>query len=1127
MKTITNWKSWLVLTISLLITVVATVYVRYEMNKTDETEFKFKSKNVAGKIETRLHTHALLLRSGAAFFVASDSVSREDWKSFVEHYQVDLNLPGIMGIGFAVKIPKDKLNEHTQEIRNEGFPEYVVWPEEEREIYTSIIFLEPFSGNNLQAFGYDMMTEPIRKEAMELARDMDVAALSGKVRLIHENGTAVQAGNIMYVPIYQQGVAVNTVEQRRAALKGWIYSAALMDDLISGILRSWESEDNLHKYHLQIYDGLISSSESLLFDSQYPEEQDIAKKYRFNLELPINFNGHHWTLVFNQSKGNIFIDYIGAWGTLVAGFIISLLLFLLTRSLINTKYNALKIAEKLTVELKESENKLHMIIETSPVPMILSKMITRETIIANETFGKLFKISASEIIGQKLPDFYFNKEDYDFILKTVAAEGFVDNFELVLKKSDEDLFWCSLSIKLLILNEEQLLLAAFHDISVRKKAEEEIIKHREHLEEMVAERTRKLTISEQKLRQSLREISDYKFALDESCLVAITDNRGIIKYANDKFCEVSKFSREELIGNTFRIINSKFHSKEFFKNLWTTISEGKIWRGEIRNKAKDGSYYWVDSTFIPFLDQNGKPYQYLAVRFDITKIKLFEADLIKSKEEAESANRAKSEFLANMSHEIRTPMNAVIGFAELLSKSVQDKKQLSQVESIRTSGKNLLKLINDILDLSKIEAGKIDIIPVPISLVDMLHEIENMFAQRAKEKGIMLSIECEKTFAKTLLLDEVRFRQILFNLIGNAVKFTDIGSVTLSVENRKNSEKEENIDLTILVEDTGIGIPFDQQEQIFDPFNQQPNQNYVKYGGTGLGLSITKKLVEKMGGSISFVSEVDVGTTFKIDLPNIPVLDTIIDVEEKAFDTSTVIFKPATVLIVDDNTDNRKLIVDSLENSPLTMIQATNGEEAVEMAKKYLPDLILMDLRMPVMDGYKATEILRKDQLTKSIPILAITASISSSKEKDNIEKTFDEYLLKPIDIKELFDKLEKHLKYELVETKSSTDTFDAKKPDYKLSEELKQKAPAFIQTLELEFMPRYKKAIKNQVMNEIEKFGIDLLHISEEMNCKMLIDYSNEIIVHAESFDFEKLIQTLRKFPELVDWLKAEANSI
>lgn len=1126
MKIVNIKASWLVLIIGLLVTLVTTIYVKTEIDKKEEAAFRFESKNIADKIGTRLQAHALLLHSCAAFISASDHVSRKDWKDFIEQYNIDLNLPGIMGLGFSLKIPRDKLKEHIQEIRSEGFPEYVVWPEKEREIYTSIVYQEPFSAKGPRIIGYDMMTEPVRKKAMERARDMDLAALSAKIQLVNQKDTDMHAGNLMYVPVYQKGATVNTVELRRAALEGWVFSACRMDDLISGILPDWELEGNLHKHFLNIYDGLKPSSESLLFESHYPEEQRLSKKSQLTFEFPIDFNGHQWTLVFTQDKGNIFIDYLGAWSVFVGGFIISILLFLLSRSLINTKYKAQEIAETLTVELRESENRLRTIMEVSPVPLILTKMKDGEVLIVNEDFGKLFKISTPEIIGQKLPDFYTNKTDRNSLLKAVVADGNVDKSELLLKKSDGELFWCYISLKLVTLEDGQVLITAFHDITERIKAEEEVIQHREHLEKMVAERTEKLTISEQKLLQSIKEISDYKLALDESGSVTISDSNGIIKEVNDNFCKKTKYSKDEVIGKSHNISNSGFHPRDFFTNLWGTITKGEIWRGEIKNKAKDGSFYWVNTTIIPFLDETGKPYQYVSVRFDITNRKSVEADLIKAKQAADAANRAKSQFLANMSHEIRTPMNAVIGFSELLSKSVQDTKQLSQVESIRSSGKNLLQIINDLLDLSKIEAGKIEIVPVPINLSNMLSEIEDVFADKVKEKGIVLSFDYENIFTKTLLLDEVRLRQILFNIIGNAVKFTDEGYVSLNIENKKNHINKENVDLTIIVKDTGIGIPVDDQKHIFDPFHQPLGQNVIKYGGTGLGLSITKNLVKKMGGSINLESEFGKGSTFRIELPNIQVSDTMIVVKEKAFDPSTVLFKPATVLIADDNEENFKLIIDLLEYSPLTIIQAVNGEEAVKMAKKHVPDLILMDLRMPVMDGYEATRILKEHELTKLIPIMAITASIKNSKDGYNVEKVFEEYLLKPLDIAQLFDKLKKHLKFGLVASNGLADTYATGKPEYKLSEEIKQKIPAFIETLELEFMAEYERVIKNQVINEIEKFGLDLLNVSEEMRCEALIDYSNELIVYAENFDFEKLLQTLRKFPELVDWVKVETNS-
>lgn len=283
-----------------------------------------------------------------------------------------------------------------------------------------------------------------------------------------------------------------------------------------------------------------------------------------------------------------------------------------------------------------------------------------------------------------------------------------------------------------------------------------------------------------------------------------------------------------------------------------------------------------------------------------------------------------------------------------------------------------------------------------------------------------------------------------------------------------------------------------------------------------------------MGGSIRLESEDGKGSTFSVEIPNVPVLDTEVTVEQKVFDTSTIVFEPATILIVDDNEENRKLIIDLLAHSSLTILQAENGKEAVEMANKFLPDVIIMDLRMPVMDGYDAGRLLSIDKLTESIPIIALSASIPQSNDNDrkSLEEIFDAYLLKPLDINLFFEKLKKHLNYENVKTNMNLPTPSKEKQDYKLSEGLIQKLPELLKTLESEFIPEYNKTMKNQVINDIEKFGLTLLSFSKEMQCEILIDLSNEIILHADNFDFEKLIQTLKKFPELVTWLKTQVKS-
>ncbi|RXQ97427.1 PAS domain S-box protein [Ancylomarina salipaludis] len=1768
MKNVNAWKAWLLFIMALFFSLIAAFLVKFEIDKKDEAEFRFECNEISSKIDLRLHAHAQLLRSGAAFFDSSDTISREDWHNFIKQSKVNLNLPGILGTGFSMAIPSDKLSEHIKEIRNEGFLDYKVWPEYSREIYTSIVFLEPFSGRNLRAFGYDMMTEPVRREAMERARDMDIAALSGKVLLVQETDKDVQAGNLMYVPVYQKGVTLNTVEQRRTAIKGWVYSPYRMNDLMLGILSKWEQVDNKKTFYLHIFDGVNCTSKSLLYESHPIEEQKKSERIRFSLKVPINFNGHLWTLEYSQRKENMIIEYMASWIIFLAGVIISILVLLLTNSMLSTKFKAQKIAEVLTSELKESERllkesqeiarlgtysldiktgmwrsseildaifgidenythsiegwsaiihpdyrelmldyfqneviaqslpfnkeykiiknsnkeerwvhglgkleldsndnpirligtisditerrlaeeqlnlsreqyrslfensplgiyrstpdgeiinankalltmleyeslselqnrnletegyseestisrkqfvemierdgyvrgleeswttktgriipirenaqivkgingkvffegtvediserkkaefeiqnitnrlklatsaanigiwdldvvnntlfwddsmyklygisaetfsgayeaweaglhpddllrgreeiqmalkgekefdtefrvlwpdksvhyikangfvtrdvlgepiriigtnmditerklaekqirlsqeqysiavegsndgiwdwntisnevyysprwknmlgyndeelentfstwesllhpedytqvlsviqayfdneipeynvefrmkhkdgsyrwilargkalrnkdgkpyrmagshtditsrkmaeeeinrlnehnqlilnsigegiygldlegrmtfvnpaaaamigkpveeligkqghadhhhtrqdgsqypredcliynvfrtgvashvdnevfwranntsfpveytctpikkdsgnligavvvfkditerkqvekelkesekRLRTIIETSPVPIVISKLSEGIIVMANESLGKLFRISLSDAIGQKTPDFYANPEDRNKLVEKLMKDGIVDNYEIILKKSDQELFWGSVSLKLMTLDNEEVLIAGFHDITEMKNAEEEILKHREHLEEMVSERTRELTISQQQLEQSLKDITDYKFALDESSLVAITDYKGVINYANDIFCKTSKYSREELIGRTHRIINSGYHSSDFFSDLWRTISKGKVWRGEVRNKAKDGSFYWVDSTIVPFLDKQGKPYQYVSVRFNITDKKRSEENLIKARDAANSANQAKSEFLANMSHEIRTPMNAVIGFSELLSKTVKDEKQRSQVESIRSSGKNLLRIINDILDLSKIEAGKIDIRPLPVNLYSLISEVENMFAPKVNEKKIDFSIEYESTIPKLLLLDEVRLRQILFNLIGNALKFTDMGHVVLTVDAQRNINLKDNYDLIIHVEDTGIGIPTDQQKLVFEPFTQQAGQS-AKYGGTGLGLPITKKLVEKMGGTIHLESEVGKGSNITVKIPNISTSETEIEASESLFDPTIIKFKEAKILLVDDNELNRELIKDMLEHSQLDILEAENGEEAVQLARINLPNLILMDLRMPVMDGYRATEILKQTKKTESIPIIAISASAKRVITGNRNKEMFNEFLMKPLDASELFDKMKKYLTYQV---KEEVVTVDSRQTEIVLTEEQLNQIPELISVLENKFGPICQEAIKSQMIDQIEEFGKDLIKLAEESRIEYLKDYASEVCRLAENFEIDRLLKTLMRFPKIVEQLKLKRYNL
>lgn len=360
-------------------------------------------------------------------------------------------------------------------------------------------------------------------------------------------------------------------------------------------------------------------------------------------------------------------------------------------------------------------------------------------------------------------------------------------------------------------------------------------------------------------------------------------------------------------------------------------------------------------------------------------------------------------------------MNAILGFSELLHSNLKDDELASYANSISISGKILLELINDFLDLSKIESGKIELSFQSVDIRAMLEEMKTLFLHRINKKNIQFFIEIDPRLPGGIITDEKKLRQILLNLIGNAIKFTDQGYIKVSVKPASSSQGVDILDLIIQVEDTGIGIPENEQEKIFESFTQVKGKAQEEYGGTGLGLAICKKLVELLDGEIFLISEVGKGTTFTVILKNIRITkesnnSTKIQSEPSpAIDT--IDFEDATILLVDDALLNRELIKRFLkEYKQLKIIEAENGRIAIEKAKVEQPDCILMDMKMPIMDGYKASRYLKQEPSTASIPIIAVTASVLSQSQEE-IQSLCDDYIGKPVNKTQLVEKLSKFLK--------------------------------------------------------------------------------------------------------------------
>jgi CheY-like chemotaxis protein/anti-sigma regulatory factor (Ser/Thr protein kinase) len=415
-------------------------------------------------------------------------------------------------------------------------------------------------------------------------------------------------------------------------------------------------------------------------------------------------------------------------------------------------------------------------------------------------------------------------------------------------------------------------------------------------------------------------------------------------------------------------------------------------------------------------------------------------------------------------------------------------------------------LINDILDLSKIEAGRLELQYEAVNLYNLLEELKSIFALKIAEKKLNYQVDLDKQIPSTLMLDEVRLRQILLNLLGNAIKFTDNGEIKLSIHS--HNKTGQTIDLSIIVADTGIGIPPDQQQIIFESFRQQDGQLTRKYGGTGLGLAITKRLVEMMNGHISVASCLGQGSVFTITLQGIQVLNYKFSINpDNSFDFNTITFEKAQILVVDDLEINRCLIKEWLSNTNLEVIEAETGTEALNLAEQYHPYLILMDIRMPGMDGYETTRRLKANPTTTTIPVIALTASAVRTA---NDSELFDGYLLKPIHIKSLFYELSRYLILKDPANPSEANTKQSL-TDSAITYPLQLKE-------EIEKLISLKEIINAVIdMDEIKAFADRILSLGEKYQLSPLIHYGNQLHESTEDFDIEQIDQALTIFADLI----------
>ncbi len=1135
---------WLILLVALLTTLVAWTHLKDDRNWASHAQFELRTEQLKTAIVNRMTAYQHILLSSVGLFNASDLVSRKEWHTYINQLQLDKYYPGIPMVGFSQYLLPAELPAHLAQIRAEGFPNYTVHPEGQRDEYTSIIYFEPGDDQNLVTFGYDMLLEPTRRAAMEQARDTGQPVISGKLVLlqdVHLQQVPKPAGFLMVMPVYRQGQPTDTVAQRRAALFGYVHAAFRAKDLMQDIFGSREPD-----LDYEIYDGESINAEILLYDDM-PHHANY--QHQFTKIVPLNIAGHRWTVYFSTLP-RFEADTKDSSPTFVlsAGLVLSVLLFVLFSVNLHLHAEVIKRIHSETA-LRQSEERFNLAVQGANdgvwdwnIDTGKGYMSPRYKQIAGYADHEL-RANFEEWQNLIYP------EDRVRVMEEVQAylEKRVSKNEVTyrLRHKDGHYIWV-LARGMAVWNQAgkpERLVGTIMDLTARKEAEQLLQEYNQRLEREVAARTREL----QEQQQQIIQLKDFYELILESVNdgIWVTDVNDHITYINRGMTTIAGIPQEQMLGvnvweyfakgtrgefqvyalpakETLRPVNyeavsvitpagrqsyqsgwltprvqqgqfdgmvvttqdvtaqqlattalqqaherfttvldsveamiyvadmqtyeilfanrsmeKRFGSQIIGTPYWQTFEKGQIGPGtfynndqlvdakgepvgtiirEFQNSA--GLWFYAQERAIRWTDGR---WVRLEVATDITEQKRVAEALQTAKEAAELANRAKSTFLANMSHELRTPLNGILGFTQILRRDTTlTAKHLESVNVIHRCGEYLLTLINDILDLAKIEAGKIEVCPVTVNFKGFIAGIIDLFEMRAQQKGIQFNYETLSPLPAAILADDKRLRQVLINLLGNAVKFTHQGSVTLKIGYHQNK-------LRFQVEDSGVGIAPEDLEKIFEPFQQVGDHQY-KAEGTGLGLPITKKLVKKMGGELQVESVLGLGSIFwmLLELPEVSV------VQEKISQLPVIIGYQITtprpppyqgggvnpdrgivctpllakegpgvvvVLVIDDNWENRAVLVNLLTPLGFSVVEASNGQEGLTLLEEVQPDLIIVDLVMPIMNGLEFTRQVRSLPLPtfQNLPIIAASATVFETYQQDSLTAGCNAFLAKPI----------------------------------------------------------------------------------------------------------------------------------
>ena len=953
------------------------------------------SERLGREVERRVNLPVYGLNGARSMFAASEKVERHEFAAYVASRTLEEEFPGVLGMGFIQPVRRSELEAFVATERADGAPDFSVTTSGDAPDLYVIKFMAPLDANRA-AWGFDTGSDPVRREAIIRAIHTGNPALTARVTLVQDHEK--RPGFLYLVPIYRHGAPPASSAEREKALWGLVFVPMVIDEIFNGLL---DFTENL--VDVEVYDGFGSDRTRLLLDA----DADLAPTGRmFGRTITVNVGGRVWTLdISTTPKFETAVEHSGPILIALGGTVITLLIAGFALNLGMGRRRALDLARDMTASLRATEaeaRRLAMVADHTDNAVIITGTDGLVEWV-NAGFTRMTGYSLEDVRGRK-PGSRLQGPLTDLAtveimrLGVESRKGF--NVEIVNYTKTGSPFWSHIEVQ--PLHDPAGAFTGFmaieSDISERKAA------------------AQKLEANEQRLVALTTHAPGVFFQFE-----ATPDDQRSFAFLSAGFRPLFGRPRDEILASPARLYESVHpdHRKRVFRHLEHAIAATEPWSDAYPIVRPDGTERWINARSTVTTREDGTKV-WFGVLADITELQnarhaaeQLNARLAETAEvarqaavAAEQANVAKSQFLATMSHEIRTPMNGVIGMTSLLMDTPLTREQKEFAEIIRVSGESLLALINDILDFSKIESGHMDLETLPFSVTECIESTLDLLAPRASQKGIELLYEVAEGVPAEVRGDVTRVRQILVNLVGNALKFTEHGEIEVSVRVLVNTPHAR--ELVFSVRDSGIGIPVEAHERIFHSFSQVDASTTRKYGGTGLGLAICKRLAEMMGGRMWFESEVGRGSTFFFTLPA-----EWIAARPKTFVSADRFgIRGKRLLVVDDNDHSRRILATLAAKWDMECTALQTAHETLELIRNGRTfDLAILDMQMPEMDGVMLARALHALPASRDLPLILLSSIGRHPDARD--AALFAACLTKPAKPSQLFNEIGRALGHE------------------------------------------------------------------------------------------------------------------